>query len=71
MTAMSFFFVSAGLGIWFVMIASVLLVYRVFKLISTAELEVKSIKDSLKLTGLNLISKILGIAKGGEDDGKK
>jgi len=68
---MSFFFISAGIGIWFVMIASVLLVYKVYKLISTAELEVKSIKDSLKLTGLNLISKILGIGKGGEDNGSK
>ena len=71
MTAMSFFFISAGVGIWFVKIASVLIVYRVLKVISTAELEVKSIKDNLKLTGLNLISKILGIAKGGEDNGNK
>lgn len=66
MTATSFFLISAGLGIWFAMIASVYIVYKILKLINTAEIEVKSIKSSLKLTGLNLISKILGSPKGGE-----
>lgn len=53
------------------MIASIFLFYKIIKLISTAELEVKSIKDSLKLTGLNLISKILGLGRGGEDNDSK
>lgn len=33
-----------------------------------AEIEVKSMKDNLKLTGLNLIGKVLG--KGGDINGK-
>lgn len=63
--------ISAGLGIWFAMIASVYIVYKILKLINTAEIEVKSIKSSLKLTGLNLISKILGSPKGGENNDSK
>lgn len=53
------------------MIVSVLIVYKIVKLINTTEIEIKSIKNSLKLTGLNLISKILGPANGGDNSGKE
>lgn len=71
MVATNFFFISAGIGIWFIMIVSVLIVYKIVKLINTTEIEIKSIKNSLKLTGLNLISKILGPANGGDNSGKE
>ncbi len=66
MTAADFFFVTAGLSIWIVVATWVFIVYKILRLITIAEVEVKSVKNSLKLSGLTLLSKILGLTKGGE-----
>lgn len=67
-TAVDFFFISAGLTIWIFLLGWVFVFFKISRLIREAELEIKSVKNTLKLTGLNLISKI--IRKGGENSGK-
>lgn len=71
MTSADFFFISAGVGIWVAIITTTFLVYKIIKLVTETELEVKSIKNNLKLSGLTLISKLLGTSKGGENNDSK
>lgn len=66
MTAVDFFFISAGLAICISVATWIFIFYKIVHLISTAELEIKSVKDSLKLSGLTLISKILNLKGGGK-----
>ena len=72
MTASDFFFVSAGLSIWIVLGTWVFIFYKIIHIINETELKIKSVKNTLKLSGLTLLSKILGLTKGGEHNaGKK
>lgn len=67
-TAIDFFFISAGITIWIVLLSWLFIFFKIARIMKQAEIEVKSMKDNLKLTGLNLIGKVLG--KGGDINGK-
>jgi hypothetical protein len=71
MTASDFFFVSAGLSIWIVLSTWVFIFYKIIHIITETELKIKSVKNTLKLSGLTLLSKILGLTKGGENNASK
>ena len=66
MTAADFFYLSAGAAIWISLITWIFVFYKIIHIATKAELEIQSVKNTLKLTGLNLISKILDMSKGGE-----
>ncbi|GEM_PF-6931179 len=70
MTAINFFFISAGLAICIFLVTWIFIFYKIIRLINLAELEIKSVKNTLKISGLTLISKILNLTKGGDSNGK-
>jgi len=71
MTMADFFYITASFAIWVTIISGVIIVYKLNRLFTLAELKAKSIKDMLKLSGLTLLSKILESTKGGESNVKQ
>lgn len=67
MTIADFFYITASLAIWITIISGVIIFYKVNRVIALAELKAKSLKDTLKLSGLTLLSKILESTKRGDE----
>lgn len=67
MTIADFFYITASLAIWLTIILWIIIFYKVNRMIALAELKAKSVKETLKLSGLTLLSKILDSTKRGED----
>jgi hypothetical protein len=71
MTAADFFFITAGLSMWIIILTWLFIFFRIIRIIAKAESDVASLKNTLKLNGLKLLSKVLGSSKGGESNGNK
>ena len=61
MTISDFFFVSAGMAIWIMLITWLFIFYKILILIAKIQLEVSSVKNIFKFTGMKLLSKLLGL----------
>jgi 4-hydroxybenzoate polyprenyltransferase len=70
MTPADFFFVSASIGIWALLISWLFILYKTFRIVNETKQEVSYFKNNIKMGFLTLISKLLRIPKGGENNGK-
>lgn len=71
MTPVDFFWVSASFGIWVLLISWLFILYKIFRFVNESKQEFSDFKNNIKLGFLTLISKLLGIPKGGEKNGKE